>query len=72
MKKKRNVLYATLTPRLGVEMRSKKTNGHHIIRQNLMENQKKFVFYFFIGQKFETYIWNIYSSCLNFTDLNSS
>ena len=38
---KKNVLYATLTPHLGVEMRSKKINGHHIIRQNLMGNPKK-------------------------------
>ena len=38
---KKNVLYATLTPRLGVEMRSKKINRHHIVRQNLMENPKK-------------------------------
>ncbi len=38
---KNNVLYASLTPRLGVEKRSKKINGHHIIRQNLMENPKK-------------------------------
>ena len=38
---KKNVLYSTLTPLLGVEMRSKKINGHHIVRQNLMENPKK-------------------------------
>jgi hypothetical protein len=38
---KKNVLYATLTPHLGVERRSKKINGHHIVRQNLMENPKK-------------------------------
>ena len=38
---KKNVLYATLTPPLGVDMRSKKINGHHIVRQNLMENPKK-------------------------------
>jgi hypothetical protein len=38
---KKNVLYATLTPPLGVDMRSKKINGHHIFRQNLMENPKK-------------------------------
>ena len=38
---KQNVLYATLTPPLGVDMRSKKINGHHTVRQNLMENPKK-------------------------------
>ena len=37
----KNVLYATLTSPLGVELRSKKINGHHIIRQNLTENPKK-------------------------------
>ena len=36
-----HLLYATLTPPLGVDMRSKKINGHHIVRQNLMENPKK-------------------------------
>ena len=36
-----NGLYETLIPLLGVEMRSKKINGHHIIRQNLMGNPKK-------------------------------
>ena len=35
-----NGFYETLTL-LGVEMRFKKINGHHIIRQNLMENPKK-------------------------------
>jgi hypothetical protein len=38
---KKKVLYATLTPLLGVDMRSKKINGHHIVRQNLMKNPKK-------------------------------
>ena len=37
----KNDLYVTLIPPLGVEMRSKKINGHHIIRQNLTENPKK-------------------------------
>ncbi len=30
-----------IKPHLEVEMRSKKINGHHIIRLNLMENPKK-------------------------------
>jgi hypothetical protein len=38
---KKNFLYATLNPLLGVETRSKKINRHHIIRQNWMENPKK-------------------------------
>jgi len=37
---KKNVSCETLTLPLGVEMRSKKINGHHIIRQNLMDNPK--------------------------------
>ena len=37
---KKKVLYETLTPLLWVDMRSKKINGHHIVRQNLMENPK--------------------------------
>jgi ribosomal protein S14 len=31
---KKNSLYATLTPPLGVEIMSNKINGHHIMRQN--------------------------------------
>ena len=30
----KNVLYATFNPSIGVEMRSKKINRHHIIRKN--------------------------------------
>ena len=30
-----------MTPHLGVDMRSKKINRHHIVRQNFMENPKK-------------------------------
>jgi hypothetical protein len=36
---KKNVLYATLTPPLGVDMRSKKINGHHIKLSNLANFQ---------------------------------
>jgi len=38
---KKNFFYETLTSLLGVEKRSKKINGHHIIRQNSMVNPKK-------------------------------
>ena len=58
---KKNVLCQTLTPLLGVEMRSKKINGHHIIRQNLMENPKKINR--FVSIKF--LFWTNYGSLKN-------
>jgi hypothetical protein len=39
--KKRLMYNETLTTLLEGEMRSKKINGHQIVRQNLMENPKK-------------------------------